>query len=111
MKKKVWIYFTFVSYSRIFTRLFSIVLHIVFAKLKEVKTAFNLADWKLIRNPLARTGVPNYIVIVDGGVLQGSLLWNIMYNDVLNLTVPDWVAVAERPEDAVLYSREAIRLS
>ncbi|CAD7081162.1 unnamed protein product [Hermetia illucens] len=113
----------------------------------DVKNAFNSANWNLIRKSLAKVGIPAYLAaivdsylterrlwydtddgpqeyVVSAGVPQGSvlgpLLWNIMYNDVLNLPLPEeatvvgyaddiaLVVVAKHLEDAELYSSEAI---
>ncbi|CAD7080109.1 unnamed protein product [Hermetia illucens] len=112
----------------------------------DVKNAFNSANWNLIRKSLAKVGIPAYLAaivdshlterrlwydtddgsqeyVVSAGVPQdsvlGPLLWNIMYNDVLNplpeeATVVGYaddialVVVAKHLEDAELYSSEAI---
>lgn len=82
----------------------------------DVQNAFNTADWKCIRRTLGRINTPPYLMKilesyltgrklryytdegfkyheVSAGVPQGSvlgpLLWNIMYNDVLQVEVPE----------------------
>ena len=113
----------------------------------DVKNAFNSANWGWIKGALAKLGVPSYLArliesyfsdrllwyetddgpkeyIVTAGVPQGSvlgpLLWNIMYDGVLGLRVPEEttligfaddlavVAIAKHPEDVELYANEAI---
>ncbi|CAD7093684.1 unnamed protein product [Hermetia illucens] len=113
----------------------------------DVKNAFNSANWGWIKGALAKLRVPSYLArliesyfsdrllwyetddgpkefIVTAGVPQGSvlgpLLWNIMYDGVLGLRVPEEttligfaddlavVAIAKHPENVELYANEAI---
>lgn len=78
----------------------------------DIKNAFNTASWGLILNKLGKMGISAYlrkvianylserVVTVEGeqlrltgGVPQGSVLgptpWNILYNDVLELKLPE----------------------
>ena len=114
----------------------------------DVKNAFNSANWNRIKGALADIGVPGYLAnlvenylsertlwygtdegpkeyIVTAGVPQGSvlgpLLWNIMYNGVLALPVPEGttivgfaddlavVVAAKHPEDVEVYATETVR--
>lgn len=92
----------------------------------DVKNAFNSANWDHIYRALARMEVPNYILAlitsyfterkliyesdngveqynITAGVPQGSvlgpLLWNIMYNEVLNLPLPEGVLIIGFADD------------
>lgn len=95
----------------------------------DVKNAFNSADWSAIARALYRLGVPerlfrllgdyfkNRILIYDtevgqerikvsAGVPQGSItgatLWNIMYDAVLRLRLPEGVEIVGYADDVVL---------
>ncbi|CAD7084818.1 unnamed protein product [Hermetia illucens] len=106
----------------------------------DVRNAFNSVNWHLIRESLAKIGIPAFLAAIvnsclqerrlwydtdDGlqeyaisaGVPQGSvlslLLGNIMYNDILNLNLPEEATMVgcadgKHLEDAELYSCEAI---
>lgn len=92
----------------------------------DVRNAFNSANWSRIIQTLLRLGAPNYLMSVissyftnrklcystnegtktynvSAGVPQGSvlgpLLWNIMYNDVLTLDIPEEATVIGFADD------------
>lgn len=95
----------------------------------DVKNAFNSANWALIIRTLNRLGIQSYLLKIMGsyftnrklcyqtdegsktynvtaGVPQGSilgpLLWNIMYNDVLMLDIPDEANIIGFADDIVV---------
>lgn len=95
----------------------------------DIKNAFNSASWKVILEALARMNVPNYLqkIIasyfsdrvleydtdsgvkeyrVTGGVPQGSvlgpLLWNIMYDGLLKLTLPEEAQLVAFADDVAV---------
>jgi Reverse transcriptase (RNA-dependent DNA polymerase) len=95
----------------------------------DVKNAFNSADWSAIADALYRLGVPeslfrvlgdylnNRFLIYDtevgqermkvsAGVPQGSImgpvLWNIMYDAVLRLPLPEGVEIKGFADDLIL---------
>lgn len=95
----------------------------------DVKNAFNTANWGVIIDTLTRLSVPEYLLAaikdyfrnriliydtdkgtkqynVSGGVPQGSvlgpLLWNIMYDAVLRLRLPDNVKIVGFADDIAL---------
>jgi hypothetical protein len=95
----------------------------------DVRNAFNSADWSTIAGALYRLGIPerlfrllgdyfqNRILIYDtevgqermkvsAGVPQGSILgailWNIMYDAVLRLKLPEGVEIVGYADDIVL---------
>lgn len=95
----------------------------------DVKNAFNSADWSAIAGALYRLGIPERLFMVLGdyfknrtllyeteagqerltvsaGVPQGSILgpvlWNIMYDAVLRLKLPEGVEIVGFADDIVL---------
>lgn len=114
----------------------------------DIKNAFNSANWTRIKSALAKLEVPQYLASIIGsylserslgyetddgqkeykvtaGVPQGSvlgpLLWNVLYNDVLNTTIPSEatiigfaddiavVVVAKHLDEVEMYARESIK--
>lgn len=115
----------------------------------DVKNAFNSANWEIIVDRLARLSIPPYLLAiikdyfrnrrlayeteigmkhynVTGGVPQGSvlgpLLWNVMYDGVLKLKLPEraniigfaddiaLVCVAKQLEEAEIVTNSCIRI-
>lgn len=95
----------------------------------DVKNAFNTANWEHTVNALARLDIPGYLLAiiqdyfrnrellydtdngirshrVTGGVPQGSvlgpLLWNVMYDGVLRLELPERVKIVGFADDIAL---------
>lgn len=89
-----------------------------------MKNAFNSAPWRKIVEALKRKNVPNYLIRViqsyfcdrrivipeddidrsmTVGVPQGScvgpVLWNVMYNDVLELETPEGITLFAYADD------------
>lgn len=108
----------------------------------DVKNAFNSANWEQIIKALERINVPNYLVAIvqnyftnrvviydteegrrqyamSGGVPQGSvlgpLLWNIMYDGILRLRLPEDAQIIGFADDIALVvtasSKEAAKVT
>ena len=98
----------------------------------DIKNAFNSAGWNHIMLSLSNLGVPAYILKILGdyftnrtlwyntdvgmrcykttaGVPQGSvlgpLLWNVMYNKVLELNIPDEASIIGFADDIAIVIR------
>lgn len=95
----------------------------------DIKNAFNTANWEVIVDALSRMGIPEYLLAIikdyfrdriliydtdkgtkqyqiSKGVPQGSvlgpLLWNVMYDGVLRLKLPDRVTIVGFADDIAL---------
>lgn len=95
----------------------------------DIKNAFNTASWNLIKKNLERIGISPYLwkviadylsnrevvvegesIIMTGGVPQGSVLgptlWNVLYNGVLELNLPEGCETIAFADDLGLIVRQ-----